>query len=294
MAWLINAQQLDKFRKNQKNVVVLDATWYLPTDGKDPKAEFRQAHIPGAKFFDLDAFHDQQTPLPHMLTRDVTLIRDKVSALGITHDHKIIFYDNSPLHSSCRALWMFRVFGHHTNQLYILDGGLNAWRLYDDKVEEGESKSTPKQYDVDYQAHFVRTLVQMKTNLHHPTEQVVDMRHPVRYAGGPEPRMRMRSGHIPGAYCFPFMTMFTADGNFKPIEKIRKQLFDLGLDLHYPITTMCGSGITAAILSFVLEVLNHPNHALYDGSWAEWGSENLFPGEESLKERPVERSVDKG
>lgn len=294
MPWLINAAQLDKFRKNQKNVVVLDASWHLPMEGRNAKEEFQHHHIIGARFFDLDAFNDRETNLPNMLTRDEQLISKLVSELGITNEHKIIFYDNSHLHTSCRALWMFKIFGHNTNQLYILDGGYPMWEKYGGKIEVGEMRAvTPKPYRVNFGAQYLRTLMQMKTNLHHPTEQVVDMRHSVRYAGGHEHRPGLRSGHIPGSFCFPSMTMFEPDGRFKPVEKIRKQLTGIGVDLNSPIITTCGSGITSTILNFVLDLMNQSEHSLYDGSWSEWGAETLYPGETTLEERPVETSIDK-
>lgn len=294
MPWLINAAQLDKFRKSQKNVVLLDATSHLPVTGRDAREEFLKTHIVGARFLDLDAFHDKESSLPNMLIRDEALISEKMGALGITKEHKVIFYDNSDNHTSCRALWMFKVFGHNPNLLYILDGGYSVWERYGGKIEVGEAKHiSPKIYQTNFEAHLIRTLVQMKTNLHHPAEQVVDMRHPVRYAGGPELRQGLRSGHIPGSYSFPYMTMFEADGRFKPMEKIRKQLTGIGVDLHYPVISMCGSGMTASILDFMLDLMGHTEHSLYDGSWAEWGADHLFPGEESLDERPVITCLDK-
>lgn len=294
MPWLINAAQLDKFRKSQKNVIVLDASWHLPAEGRHAREEFLQQHIIGARFLDLDVFSDKETNLPNMLVRDEKIIAEKIGALGITNDFKIIFYDNSKLHSSCRALWMFKVFGHNPNQLYILDGGYESWKKYGGKIETSEPRSVaPKPYTVNYAAHYVRTLMQIKTNLHHPAEQVVDVRHPVRYAGGPETRPRMRSGHIPCSFSFPFIAMFEDDERFKPIEKIRKQLTGIGVELGYPIVTTCGSAITAPILNFALDLMNHSQHSVYDGSWSEWGAEQLYPGESSLAERPIETSVEK-
>ena len=293
MSWLINSSQLDKFRKGQKNVTILDASWHLPADNRNAKEEFLAKHIAGARFFDLNDFNDRETSLSNMLTRDENAISQKLGALGITNDHKIIFYDKSGLHTSCRALWMFKVFGHNPNQLYILDGGYESWEKYGGKAEEGEPRNiTVRPYTVNFEARLVRSLVQMKNNLHHPVEQVVDVRHPVRYAGGKETRIGLRSGHVPGSFCFPYFTMFEATGLWKPVEKIRKQLSGIGVNLDYPITTMCGSGITAAILNFALDLLNHENHSLYDGSWAEWGSENLYPGEANLAERPVVTSLE--
>lgn len=293
MPWLINAAQLDKFRKSQKNVTILDASWFVPSDNRNPKEEFLQRHISGARFLDLNEFADKTSNIDSMLIRDEALISEKIGALGITEEHKIIFYDNSPLHSSCRALWMFKVFGHNPNQLYILDGGYDAWEKYGGKSETGEPRAiNAKNYAVQFQAQFVRALVEMKMNLHHPREQVVDVRHPVRYAGGPEQRPNMRSGHIPGSFSFPYMTMFELDGRFKSHEKICKQLTGIGVDLSHPIVVTCGAGITGTILNFVLDLHGVEHHFLYDGSWSEWGSEQLYQGESDLSERPVATSLD--
>lgn len=293
MAWLINAAQVDRFRKNQKNVAIFDASWVTPDDERDMRQTFDQKHIMGARFFDLNAFSDPHSKLSNMLIRDEKLIAEKLGALGITNEHKIIFYDNSKMHTSCRALWMMKVFGHHTNLLYIVDGGIEAWEKYGGKIETTAPKeASTKTYTVNYQAHLIRTLLQMKENLHHPHEQVIDMRNPVRYAGGPESRPGLRSGHIPGSFCFPFTTMFEADGKWKPVEKIRKQLLGIGVDLASPIVTSCGSGITASILNFVLDLLGYPETALYDGSYSEWGSDQLYEGEASIGERPVVTSLE--
>lgn len=293
MPWLINASQLDKFRKNQKNVIILDASWYLPDMLRNPKSDFLNHHIQGARFFDIDAFHDQASPLPNMLLRDEQIIGEKLGELGITNEHKIIFYDDSDLHTSCRALWMLKVFGHHPNQLYILDGGYQSWKKYGGKIETSEPRPVQsKQYKVDFQAHFIRTLVQMKTNLHHPTEQVLDLRHAIRYSGGPEYRPGLRSGHIPGSFCFPYTTMFDTENHFKPIDRIKKQLIGIGVELDTPIITTCGSGLTSAILNFVLDLMNIENNSIYDGSWSEWGSNTLYTGEINLSERPIETIFD--
>lgn len=293
MPWLINAAQLDKFRKSQKNVIILDTSWHLAGEQRDAKQEFIKHRISGARFFDIEAFNDTTTSMPNMLTRDESLIAQKMGELGITNDVKIILYDHSKLHTSCRALWMLKTFGHNPNLLYVLDGGFSAWERYGGKIETGDMRmSGAKSYDVIYQAQNIRTLVQMKSNLHHPKEQVVDVRHPVRYAGGPEDRPGLRAGHIPGSYCFPYFTMFEADGRFKPSDKIKKQFWSLGIDLRAPIVTTCGSGITSAILDFILDLWMQTPHAIYDGSWSEWGAENLYPGETSINERPVVTSLE--
>lgn len=294
MPWLINPSQLDKFRKNQKNIIILDATCHSPgKDNSQARQEFLEKHIIGARFFDISEFCDKDSQFPNMLTRDEDLIKEKLGALGITSDNKIILYDNTSMHTSCRALWMFKVFGHALHQLYILDGGLDAWVKSGGRVESGESKVTPKNYNIHYQAQYIRTLLQMKANVQHPKEQVVDVRNPVRYAGGPEKRAGLRPGHIPGSFCFPFTSMFEDDGRFKPLDKIRKQLSGIGIDLSAPIITSCGSGTTAPILNFMLDLFGHEANAMYNGSWTEWGAEQLYQGEESSSERPVETSLEK-
>jgi len=285
MPWLITPAQLDKFRKNQKNVIILDATI-------NAHEQYLQRHIIGARFFNINDFCDPHSAFPNILTSDTDAIAKNLGELGITSDNKIMLYDNSSMHTSARALWMFKVFGHSSHLLYILDGGLAAWEKYGGKVESNEPRITPKNYNVKYQPQYIRTLRQMKANLLNPTEQVIDVRNPVRYAGGPESRPGLRSGHISDSFSFPFTTMFENDGRFKPLDKIRKQLSGISVDLTAPIITTCGSGTTAPILNFILDLLGQENNALYNGSWTEWGAEQLYPGETSLEERPIVTSLD--
>lgn len=291
MAWLINPVQLDRFRKNQKNIIILDATWVTPDDERDMRAEFEEKHVAGARYFDINAFADLDSSLPNMLTRDEALIAEKLGELGISSEMKVVFYDKSKMRTSCRAVWMMKMFGHNSNLLYVLDGGLDAWEQYGGKMETGVAKpAVVKTYKVDYQAQMVRTLEQMKENVKNPQEQVIDMRNPVRYAGGKESRPGMRAGHIPGSFCFPFTTMF--DGNrWKSIDQIRKQLAGIGVEVEQPVITTCGSGTTAPILNFALDLMGMPETAMYDGSWTEWGAEKLYAGETSLDERPVQTSL---
>jgi thiosulfate/3-mercaptopyruvate sulfurtransferase len=291
MPWLINATQLDKFRKSQKNVVILDASFHH--EGRNAYQEFLEKHIIDAKFFDIDLLSDKESGQPHLLTSDEKHISDVLSKLGIRNDSKVIFYDNSDLHTACRALWMFKVCGHSPQLLYILDGGLKAWEKYGGKMEAGESSLSAKSYTARLDRQWLRTLNDMKANLIHPKEQVIDVRHAVRYAGGKESRPGLRSGHIPGSFCLPFMTLFDKEGAFLPLDKIRRKIRDVGADIRMPIVTSCGSGMTAPILNFLLDLLSHSNHALYNGSWTEWGAGALYPGEKDLNERPVETCVDK-
>jgi thiosulfate/3-mercaptopyruvate sulfurtransferase len=287
MPWLINAEQVDSFRKNQKNLVILDATWHGQSSEK-AKQEFVEKHIPGARFFDINAFSDHLTSLPNMLLREEKPTSELLGSLGLRPDCKIIFYDRSEYHSSCRAVWMMKMLGHPPQLLYILDGGMTAWEKYGGKTESGESHAAAKAYSVKLHDKYLRSLGEIKEILRTSTEQLIDARHPVRYSGGAEPRSGMRSGHLPGSFCFPFSAVLEKDGYFLPLDKLRRRLEGIGVDLRHPTVTLCGSGITAAVINFALDILGNENNALYDGSWTEWGSEDLYPGEASLAERPVE------
>jgi thiosulfate/3-mercaptopyruvate sulfurtransferase len=296
MPWLINAAQLDKFRKSQKSLIILDTSWHMPSAERDGKSEFLEKHIIGAQFFDITVFNDTSGNAPHanMLIRDEQLISEKLGAMGIRNDYKIILYDNSKLHTSCRALWMLKVFGHNPQQLYILDGGLSAWEKFGGKLETGAPNVTPRQYTVSYQEKYIRTLSQMKDNLHKPHEQVVDVRHAVRYAGGPEVKPGLRQGHIPGSFSFPYITLFDKDDCWRPLDKLRQQYLGISASLDTPTVTTCGSGMTAPILNFALDLLGNADNAVYNGSWTEWGADTLYAGETSLDERPVRSSLDVG
>lgn len=290
MPWLINAEQLASFRKNQKNLVILDATCN-GADSATAKQEYVEKHIPGARFFDINAFIDPNSDLPNTLLQDEARVAEQLGGLGLRTDCKIILYDRSEHHTSCRALWMLKMYGHPPQLLYILDGGLPAWEKFGGKFESEEPNVAPKTITIKLQQQYFRTLAQMKKNVSHPTEQVLDARHAVRYAGGAEPRAGLRTGHIPGSFCFPFTAVFEPNGCFLPLEKIRRRLEGIGVNLSLPIITTCGSGTTAPVLNFVLDIMGSENNSLYDGSWTEWGAEKLFSGETSLYERPVETSI---
>jgi thiosulfate/3-mercaptopyruvate sulfurtransferase len=257
-----------------------------------PKKEFAEKHIPGAQFFDITALNDPHSDLPNLMSLDPNFLNEKLSAMGIRNDYKIIFYDNSNLHTSCRALWMFKCFGHNTNLLYVLDGGLEAWTSSAGKVESGEVVPSAKQYTVNLENKYLRTLAQVKENLKNPTEQIVDLRHPVRFCGGPEAREGLRSGHIPGSFSFPYFCFFEKDGTFITPERVRRKFMDTVIDYNSPIVTTCGSGMTAPILDFLLDIMGHTQHAVYNASWNEWGANKLYPGETSLDERPVDTCLE--
>ena len=248
------------------DLCILDASWHLPATKRNACAEFETAHIVGAAFFDLDAISDTKTALPHMLPSSEKFAHE-VGKLGATNGRKIICYDSLGLFSAARCWWMFKVFGH--DDVAVLDGGLKKWLAENRPVEAGPAKSHPTQFQATFRPAMVKSMEQVATE----AAQIADARSPTRFRGEEaEPRPGVKPGHIPGARNVHYASLLNADGTLKSNKELAEIFVKNGIDTEKPITTSCGSGVTAAILSLALSELNAKSHALYDGSWAEWGA----------------------
>lgn len=256
---------------------LLDASWHMPAAQRDPRAEFLARRIPGAQFFDIDGISDPVSHLPHMLpTPDG--FRASVEALGIGSDTIVVVYDVTGLSSAARAWWMFRVFGH--DKVFVLDGGLPGWLAIGGRVEDGPvAAPAPGRFTPHYRAHLVRSVEEMRANLQSGDEQVLDARAAGRFEGTvPEPRPGLRGGHIPGARNLPFGDILDPETKLMLTgDALGERFVQTGIDLSKPITTSCGSGVTAAVLTLGLHRLGVDNVALYDGSWTEWGGRHDLP-----------------
>lgn len=257
---------------------VLDASWYLPAAGRDARAEYVAAHVPGAVHADIDWLSDERAPLPHtMLPADTFAAR--IGALGVGTGDAVVVYDGSGQQFSAPRVWfLLRAFGHAA--VAVLDGGLPRWVAEGRPVEAGAVTPAPRAFVARPDASRLRDLAAMRANLATGAEQVVDARSPGRFsAQEPEPRAGVRGGHIPGSRHVHYARLVQGDGTTRPPAELRALFAEAGVDLARPVVCSCGSGITACAVALALEVAGAPPAAVYDGSWTEWGGRADTPVE---------------
>ena len=255
---------------NDPDLRILDASWHMPAAGRDARAEYNDAHIPGARFFDVDAISDTRSALPHMAP-PVEMFISRMRAMGVGDGHQVVVYDNSDVRSAARVWWLFRLMGKA--DVAVLDGGFGKWLAEGREVEDMPPILRDRHITVQRQAGLVRDVTQVAAASKLGDHEIIDARGPERFRGeAAEPRPGLRAGHIPGSKNVPFGRLLNGDGTMKDPAALRAEFEAAGVDLKRPAITSCGSGVTAAVLSLALERIGHRNHSLYDGSWTEWGS----------------------
>ncbi|MGB7406850.1 MAG: 3-mercaptopyruvate sulfurtransferase [Pacificimonas sp.] len=245
---------------------IVDATYFLD---RDARAKYENAHIPGAVFMDLAELADKDSDLPGMMP-SAEKFASRMQAIGLGDGSRIVVYDDSDLKTAARAWWMLKTFGAH--EVAILDGGLAKWKAEGRPLESGKASVRHRHFTVWKDDKQIRDLDDMKANQKSGDEQIVDARPAARFTGeDDDPREGVAAGHIRGAKNVPHGELFNEDGTYKSKDELRGVFKDAGIDPDRPVVTMCGSGLTAAALSFALELVGAEKTALYDGSWAEWG-----------------------
>jgi thiosulfate/3-mercaptopyruvate sulfurtransferase len=258
----------------EPGLTVVDCSWHMPASGRNGRAEFNQAHIPGARFLDIDAVSDASNPAPHMLP-DAKDFARAVAAIGVGSDDRIIVYDNSPLRTAARGWFMFRHFG--AAEVAILDGGLQKWVAEGRPVESGGPRPRAARFDADERPGEIVAKQQILGGIDLP---ILDARGAGRFEGvEADPRPGVAPGHIPGARNLPFATLYNEDGTFSSREQLRRLFDAAGADPERPFVASCGSGVTAASLIFAAHLLGSDDARLYDGSWSEWGADPATPKE---------------
>jgi len=259
-------------------LAIFDATKYLPNEDKDGRTEFLKAHIPGARYFDIDEVADPDTDLPHMVPSPGRFGK-LMGAMGISNASRVVFYDQKGLASAARGWWLMGLFGH--DQAAVLDGGLPKWLREARTIESGSTSApTPESFLPEFRATRLRGVGDVVRNVASQAELVLDARAAGRFTGAtPEPRAGMRSGHIPGSENVPYTELLNADGTFRPVTELKARFSKAGVDGSLPVITSCGSGVTACILTLGLRLAGLPEGAVYDGSWTEWGGRSDTPVE---------------
>jgi thiosulfate/3-mercaptopyruvate sulfurtransferase len=255
----------------EPELVVVDSSWFMPASGRNGHDEYLQAHIPGARFLDIDALSDRSNPAPHMLP-SAAEFGVAMERLGIGRDDRIVVYDNSPIRTAARGWFMLRHFG--AEKVAILDGGFQKWLAEGRPTESGEPPLVTARFEPQERSEVV-TKQQLLAGSELP---LLDARGKGRFEGSEaDPRPGVAAGHIPGARNLPFSALYDESGRFRSPEELRGLFAEARTDPSRPFVASCGSGVTANSLIFAAHLLGNEGTCLYDGSWSEWGADPATP-----------------
>ena len=277
--WLTETDEL-QHELEAPDLVIIDASWHMPSENRNARKDYLAEHIPGAIYFDIDEIVDTKSKLPHMLPSPEKF-SSRMRSMGIGDGSRIVVYDSQGIFSAARVWWTFRVMG--VQDVSVLDGGLPKWKREGRPLESGAPPArTPRHFTSRRNADLVRDMSDVKAIINDNSAELVDARSAERFAGrAPEPRPELRSGHIPGAHNVPYGKVLKEDGTLKSPAEIERLFQAAGVDLSRPVVASCGSGISASVLALALASTGHLRTAVYDGSWSEWGADPSLPVETS-------------
>lgn len=267
--------------QNDPDIVVADVRWYLPTTGRNGRAEYETDHLPGAVFVDLERDLAAQGgpglgrhPLP-----PVDAFASSLGALGIGNGSHVIAYDDAAGSTAARLWWMLRQVGHR--RVSVLDGGLSAWRATGYPLTADPPLITARRFIPQLRQDRVATRRDVDQARTSSRSVIIDARSRERFEGRVEP-IDVRAGHIPGAHNVPFsenLVRSDVDGisRFKPADELRRQFETVGVDGTKDVIVCCGSGVTACHNALALEVAGFPEPRLYVGSWSDWSADETLP-----------------
>lgn len=254
---------------------ILDGTLFMADEGRDARAEYEAAHIPGARFFDIDDISDSRSELPHMVP-PVEKFMSRLRAMGVGDGHQVVVYDAKGLFSAARVWWLFRLMGQ--DNIAVLDGGFPKWQAEGHPIEDLPPMVRDRHMTVRRQNHMVKDVTQVSAASKLCDHEILDARAAGRFRGdAPEPRAGLRAGHVPGSRNVPYTALLNDDRTMKDPDSLRAVFAAAGVDMAKPVITSCGSGVTAAVINLALERIGKTDHALYDGSWTEWGASPTLP-----------------
>ena len=255
----------------EPDLVIVDASWFMPSSGRSGREEFLVAHVRGARFLDIDEVSDKSHPAPHMLP-SAAQFASAMERLGLGTRDRIVVYDNSPVRTAARGWFMLRHFG--ARDVAILNGGFQKWVAEGRPTESGEAAPRHARFEAVERDEVV-TKQQLLGGIEVPW---VDARGKGRFEGSePDPRAGVAPGHAPGCRNLPFGSLYSGDGTFKPVEELRRLFAEAGVDPTRPFVASCGSGVTANSLIFAAHLIGNDETRLYDGSWSEWGADPATP-----------------
>lgn len=260
---------------NSPDVHIIDASWHMPNSGRNAKSEYNECHIPNAIFFDIDEICELTNPLPHMAPSSEKFA-SRARTLGIGDGVKIVVYDANGIFSAPRVWWLLRLMGHE--DVVILDGGLKKWLAENKPIEDMPPIRRERHFSVRYRNDLIKDFNQVLNACENQKAQILDARSPSRFSGEEaEPRAGLNSGHIPSSINVHYSVLINENGTLKSKEELKKIFDSKNIDIKSPIILSCGSGITACVIGLALAHLGNYQAAVYDGSWAEWGSRDDAP-----------------